>query len=87
MQWYFFICHYTKKKMAIPIMTEFENYSFSIKRWEEIGVWQTGVRTEPNKTEPIVYSSHGGELTILTNYYKNKNFPLGTSTRVGGMGH
>ena len=34
---------------------------FNMKRWEEIGTWQTGMKTDPNKTDPIPFSSHGGK--------------------------
>jgi hypothetical protein len=33
---------------------------FNMKRWEEIGAWQTGIKADPNKTDPIPFSSHGG---------------------------
>ena len=38
---------------------------FNMKRWEEIGVWQTGIRTDPNKTEKVAFSTHEGNNNLV----------------------
>ena len=40
----------------------------NMKRWEEIGVWQTGVKAEPNKTAVV---NHGGEQETLLLIFKD----------------
>jgi hypothetical protein len=44
---------------------------FNMKRWEEIGAWQTGIKADPNKTDPIQFANHGGKTNSIDKKYQN----------------